>query len=95
MNYQRLKDIRKERNLEARIPNTMEGYKEPTWESAENLEHAQDIIKDYWHRKQLPLPLKVSAIDFQDTNIILAIKPEFAEAICTQKKNHKYPKYLI
>jgi len=29
------------------------------------------------------------------TDIVLAIKPEFAKAICTKKKNHEYQKYKI
>ena len=66
-----------------------------TWEPAENLEHSQDAIKDYWHRKRMPLPLEISLVEFQYTDIILAIKPEFAEAIHTQKKNYEYRKYLI
>ena len=32
---------------------------------------------------------------FQYTDIILTIKPEFTEPIRTQKKNHEYWKYLI
>ena len=32
---------------------------------------------------------------FFDTDIVLAIKPKFAEAIHTQEKNHEYQKYEI
>ena len=37
----------------------------------------------------------ISANHFLDTDIVLAIKPKFAEAIRTQEKNHEYQKYKI
>ena len=55
------------------------GYEEPTWEPAENLEHSQDAIQDYWHHKQQSVPLEIHFINYQYTDIILAIKPQFAE----------------
>ena len=41
------------------------------------------------------MPLEIHFINYQYTDIILAIKPQFAEAIRSQEKNHEYRKYQV
>ena len=41
------------------------------------------------------MPLEIHFINYQYTNIILTIKPQFAEMIRSQEKNHEYRKYRV